>query len=67
MFLGSIVKFELLYGKAKCLHKKTKSLNTEYSWAQFRTKRNEVTKAIKKAKADFKNNIIVKINNNTLS
>ena len=56
-----------LIRQRKRLHKKAKSLNTEITWSRFRTKRNEVTKAIKKAKVDYKKKIIENINDNTLN
>ena len=60
-------KLRTLIRQRKRLHRRAKLLNTDHLWALFRTKRNEVTKAIKKAKTDFKNNIIEKINNNTIN
>ncbi len=51
-----------LIRKRHRVHKRAKSLNNEYTWSKFRKIRNEVTNLIRKCKNDYKNKLIVQIN-----
>ncbi|XP_045166981.2 uncharacterized protein LOC123530276 [Mercenaria mercenaria] len=60
-------KLRKLIRKRNKIHKRAKKSNTVESWATFRQVRNEVTNQIHKAKLDYQNELIEKVNSSNIS